>query len=56
MMEPTVMPCGKHKGELIEDIPSVYLKWVAEYFDDNLICEAADAELRFRAKHNAHIN
>lgn len=49
------MPFGKHKGEDIEDLPSSYLKWLAENCDDEEICEAADEEWQWRQDHNAHI-
>lgn len=49
-----IMPFGKHKGADIEDLPSGYLKWVAENVDDEELAEAADAEYRWRSDHNAH--
>ena len=54
------MPCGAYKGRDIEDIPSDYLLWVAENWDekteqDRKICEAADKEWQWREKHNAHV-
>lgn len=42
------MPWGKHKGEDIEDLPTDYLKWLAENCDDEDICLAADEEYRYR--------
>ncbi len=48
------MPYGKHKGEKIEDIPSSYLKWVAENFDDDIIATAADGEYRARTDFDEH--
>ena len=45
------MPFGKHKGTDIEDLPTDYLKWLAENCDDDDICEAADAEYRYRMDH-----
>lgn len=42
------MPWGKHKDEEIEDLPSDYLKWLAENCEDDDICEAADEEYRWR--------
>jgi len=53
MMEESkmVMPWGNHKGESIEDLPSSYLKWLAENCDNNLICEASAEEYRWRSDH-----
>ncbi len=45
------MPWGKHAGEEIEDLPDIYLKWLAENLDESKhhqICIAADKEYRFR--------
>ncbi len=52
------MPFGKHEGEELEDIPSGYLKWALEEFedDDELIdlCEAIESELDYRTNNDAH--
>ena len=48
------MPFGKHKGTMISDLPSSYLKWLAENCEDETVCEAADAEYRWRTDNNAH--
>ena len=53
------MTCGIHKDKEIEVIPSDYLEWVAKTWKENTqenkdICEAADIEFQFRAKHNSH--
>lgn len=48
------MPFGKFKGTDIEDLPSDYLKWMAENVDDEDICCAADEEYRFRTDMNEH--
>jgi hypothetical protein len=48
------MPWGKFQGEDIEDIPSGYLKWLAENCEDDLICIAADEEYRWRTDNNEH--
>jgi len=50
-----IMPWGKHKNEAIEDIPSSYLKWLAENCEDNDIQEAAEAEYEFRQDNRSHI-
>jgi len=46
-----LMPWGKHLGTDIEDLPTDYLKWLAENCDDDEICEAADEEYRCRQDH-----
>ena len=48
------MPWGKHRGKFIDDLPSSYLRWLAENCDDDAICEAADEEYTWRTDHNAH--
>lgn len=53
-MSDTIMPYGVHKGKTMNDIPSDYLKWVAENFDDEDICCAADEEYQSREHYNAH--
>lgn len=50
------MPYGKFAFEALTDIPSWYLKWVAENIDDEIICKNADTEYQFREKHNSHFN
>ena len=49
-----VYPGKAHRGKLITDIPSNYLKWVAENYSDDSIAEAADKEWHFREKFNSH--
>ncbi len=48
------MPWGKHKGEDLEDIPSGYLRWLAENCEDDYIASAADEEFRWRTDNQAH--
>ena len=48
------MPFGKHKGQKIEDLPSDYLKWVAENIDNETICCEADDEYQWRENTNDH--
>jgi len=49
-----IMPYGKHKGQRICDMPSDYLKWMAETFTEkagelNLkLCLSADREYQQR--------
>ena len=49
-----VMPFGKYRNRKIEDIPSSYLKWLAEEAEDDDISDAADEEYRWRSDHDAH--
>jgi len=53
------MPYGNHKDEEIEDLPSDYLGWIAENWDENSIideeiCRLADEEFQYRTKYNCH--
>ena len=48
------MPFGKYRGKLISDLPSSYLKWLAENSEDETVCKAADEEYRWRSDNNAH--
>jgi uncharacterized protein (DUF3820 family) len=54
-----LMPYGKFKRKPIEEIPSSYLKWIAEnvndeYKKDESLCLAADKEYQFREKNGMH--
>lgn len=54
-----IMPYGKFKDKQIHELPSPYLKWLAENIDENnkqntAICQAADEEWQFREKNNCH--
>lgn len=49
-----IMSWGKFKGKSMEDIPSSYLKWLAEKSDDEDVCEAADAEYEWRTEWDKH--
>lgn len=48
------MRWGKYRGRRIEDIPSGYLKWLAENARDEVVARNADEEWRWREDHNAH--
>lgn len=48
------MPWGKHKGKFIEELPSGYLRWLAENCEQEDICEAADKEYNWRGDHDGH--
>ena len=49
------MPWGAYRGQILSDLPSSYLKWIAENVKQRNICDMADAVWRFREKHNVHI-
>jgi len=48
------MTWGAFKHYEIEDIPSGYLRWLAENCDDDVIASAADEEFRFRSDNSEH--
>ena len=48
------IPYGKFKDYIMEDIPSGYLKYIAENFDQEDLCFAADTEWQEREKFNTH--
>ena len=48
------MPWGKFKGDEIEDIPSGYLRWLAENCEDDLIATEADEEFQWRTDTGEH--
>lgn len=48
------MPYGNYKDKTMGQIPSGYLKWLAENFEDEEICCAADEEYRKRTDENEH--
>jgi len=55
------MPYGKFKGRDIENIPSWYLKWIAENWkedmpENKLICKEADQEWQWRERNDEHID
>ena len=50
------MPFGKHKGENLYELPSGYLKWLAENCDWNTeVQEEADEEFWHRDQSGTHI-
>ena len=54
-MTELAMPFGEYKGTLVHELPSGYLKWLAENCDWNTqIQEAADEEWQHRDKYNCH--
>ena len=54
IMSEIIMPYGKFKGKPMHEISSGYLRWIAENFDDEKICVAADEEFQWREKFNEH--
>ncbi|KKN08872.1 hypothetical protein LCGC14_1052410 [marine sediment metagenome] len=48
------MPYGKFKNKTMEEIPSGYLRWLAENFKIEEICQAADKEWIYRETYNLH--
>ncbi len=53
-MPDITMPYGEFRGKAMHEIPSGYLKWVAENFDDEDICCEADVEYQHREKYGGH--
>jgi len=53
-MSDTIMPYGKFKGKAIHEMPSGYLKWMAENLDDEVLACEADDEYQYREKYNCH--
>lgn len=53
-MSNIVMPWGKYKGKHLVDLPSSYLKWLAENSRDERICCTADREWNFRETWDSH--
>lgn len=47
---------GKYYGNLLQDIPSSYLKWLAENCDNDEIATNADLEWQYREKYGKHFN
>jgi len=55
------MPYGKYKGKDIDQLPSGYLRWVAENWKEDIpqnraICEAADKEYQYRERQGLHFS
>ncbi len=48
------MPWGKFKGKKIVELPSKYLYWVAENWENDNIATIADVEWRRREEDNEH--
>ena len=49
-----IMPYGKFKGREMTEIPSGYLKWLAENCEDEAICCATDEEYQWREANYEH--
>jgi len=54
MSNDIIMPYGAFKGRMMHEIPSGYLKWIAENIDDEAICCAADDEFQHRDHYGTH--
>jgi uncharacterized protein (DUF3820 family) len=57
--KPIIMTGGKFRGKPIDEIPSDYLLWVAQNWDENSdenkkLVEACDKEYQFRETYNCH--
>ena len=56
--EDVTMPFGKHEGELLDEIPTSYLKWLLDAEIDEEehpeLEEAVEAELGYRDDHGTH--
>ena len=48
------MPYGAYEGKEMHQIPSAYLKWLAENFAIENVCTAADKEWQWREKYGEH--
>jgi len=53
-MPEIVMSYGKFRGCKISEIPSGYLKWMAENMENGTLCYAADDEYQRREKWDEH--
>lgn len=49
-MESFYMPVGKHVDEKVVELPSDYLKWVADNWDDEVLAKVATKEWERRVK------
>ena len=55
-----VMPFGKHKGKQIDELPSSYLLWMCENFDESksdftrILIAEANEEYDHRERYNCH--
>jgi len=47
------MPYGKFKGRRLEDIPTGYLRWAAENFNDDRLATGCDLVLQGKEATNA---
>ena len=48
------MPNGKFRGKAMQEIPSKYLRWVAENYKNDTVAAAADNEWQWREKWDEH--
>lgn len=56
MADEIVIPFGRtHRGKKISKVPSSYIKWMAENFEEEEWCCIADTEYQRRTDENDHI-
>lgn len=53
--EALVITWGAHRGKALSDIPSNYLKWLAENARQESICVAAERVWKWREKYQEHV-
>lgn len=50
----TKMPWGKYRGKTLDEIPSTYLRWLAECCDNPIIASHADTLWNWREEMGEH--
>ena len=49
-----ILKYGKYKGKILDSIPSSYLKWASENFDNDIVATAADVVWHWREAQDCH--
>ena len=49
------MPWGRYRGKKMDEIPSGYLRWLAESCDNAIISHHADVLWNWREEMDAHV-
>lgn len=49
------MPWGRYRGKVMDEIPSSYLRRLAENSDNDIIASHADALWQWREEMDAHV-